>query len=74
MDSPPLLTRWNANNDNRYEQNSVSIILSNVLGLCVLISAFFAYLQLVEMNGKMIVSKPLYFVLAQRKEERRARL
>ncbi|KAK2657217.1 hypothetical protein Ddye_010269 [Dipteronia dyeriana] len=27
-----------------------------------------------EMNGKMIVSKPLYIALAQRKEERRARL
>jgi len=27
-----------------------------------------------EMNGKMIVSKPLYVALAQRKEERRARL
>lgn len=26
------------------------------------------------MNGKMIVSKPLYVALAQRKEERRARL
>ncbi|KAL3350540.1 hypothetical protein AABB24_023138 [Solanum stoloniferum] len=29
---------------------------------------------LAEMNGKMIVSKPLYVALAQRKEERRARL
>ncbi|XP_037495544.1 polyadenylate-binding protein 4 [Jatropha curcas] len=29
---------------------------------------------LTEMNGKMIVSKPLYVALAQRKEERRARL
>ncbi|XP_015889862.2 polyadenylate-binding protein 4 [Ziziphus jujuba] len=29
---------------------------------------------LVEMNGKMIVSKPLYVALAQRKEDRRARL
>ncbi|GMH23247.1 hypothetical protein Nepgr_025090 [Nepenthes gracilis] len=29
---------------------------------------------LVEMNGKMVVSKPLYVALAQRKEERRARL
>ncbi|KAJ9186764.1 hypothetical protein P3X46_002301 [Hevea brasiliensis] len=27
-----------------------------------------------EMNGKMVVSKPLYVALAQRKEERRARL
>ncbi|KAL3634166.1 poly(A) binding protein Pab2 [Castilleja foliolosa] len=27
-----------------------------------------------EMNGKMIISKPLYVALAQRKEERRARL
>jgi len=26
------------------------------------------------MNGKIIVSKPLYVALAQRKEERRARL
>lgn len=26
------------------------------------------------MNGKMVVSKPLYVALAQRKEERRARL
>ncbi|CAN6554894.1 unnamed protein product [Malus baccata var. baccata] len=29
---------------------------------------------LLEMNGKMIVSKPLYVALAQRKEDRRARL
>ncbi|CAK9184965.1 unnamed protein product [Ilex paraguariensis] len=29
---------------------------------------------LAEMNGKMVVSKPLYVALAQRKEERRARL
>uniref|UniRef100_A0A7C9A5L2 Polyadenylate-binding protein n=2 Tax=Opuntia streptacantha TaxID=393608 RepID=A0A7C9A5L2_OPUST len=29
---------------------------------------------LMEMNGKMIVSKPLYVALAQRKEDRRARL
>ncbi|XVF59378.1 hypothetical protein PTKIN_Ptkin07bG0270900 [Pterospermum kingtungense] len=29
---------------------------------------------LLEMNGKIIVSKPLYVALAQRKEERRARL
>lgn len=29
---------------------------------------------LAEMNGKIIVSKPLYVALAQRKEERRARL
>ncbi|KAK3019928.1 hypothetical protein RJ639_004911 [Escallonia herrerae] len=29
---------------------------------------------LAEMNGKMLVSKPLYVALAQRKEERRARL
>lgn len=29
---------------------------------------------LMEMNGKMIVSKPLYVALAQRKEERRAKL
>ncbi|XP_060973565.1 polyadenylate-binding protein 8-like [Cannabis sativa] len=29
---------------------------------------------LVEMNGKMVVSKPLYVALAQRKEDRRARL
>ncbi|KAL8141109.1 hypothetical protein V2J09_007130 [Rumex salicifolius] len=29
---------------------------------------------LAEMNGKMIASKPLYVALAQRKEERRARL
>lgn len=27
-----------------------------------------------EMNGKMVVSKPLYVALAQRKEDRRARL
>jgi polyadenylate-binding protein len=27
-----------------------------------------------EMNGKMVGSKPLYVALAQRKEERRARL
>ncbi|KAF7138330.1 hypothetical protein RHSIM_Rhsim07G0226200 [Rhododendron simsii] len=29
---------------------------------------------LAEMNGKMVVSKPLYVALAQRKEERRAKL
>ncbi|KAK8568187.1 hypothetical protein V6N12_006746 [Hibiscus sabdariffa] len=29
---------------------------------------------LVEMNGKIVVSKPLYVALAQRKEDRRARL
>uniref|UniRef100_A0A803LGZ0 Polyadenylate-binding protein n=1 Tax=Chenopodium quinoa TaxID=63459 RepID=A0A803LGZ0_CHEQI len=29
---------------------------------------------LLEMNGKMLVSKPLYVALAQRKEDRRARL
>ncbi|XP_022745916.1 polyadenylate-binding protein 2-like [Durio zibethinus] len=29
---------------------------------------------LMEMNGKMVVSKPLYVALAQRKEDRRARL
>ncbi|KAM1118930.1 hypothetical protein ACFX2I_043187 [Malus domestica] len=29
---------------------------------------------LAEMNGKMVVSKPLYVALAQRKEERKARL
>lgn len=29
---------------------------------------------LAEMNGKMIISKPLYVALAQRKEERKARL
>ncbi|KAK9228320.1 hypothetical protein WN944_021270 [Citrus x changshan-huyou] len=29
---------------------------------------------LTQMNGKMVVSKPLYVALAQRKEERRARL
>ncbi|KAI7729408.1 hypothetical protein M8C21_010246, partial [Ambrosia artemisiifolia] len=29
---------------------------------------------LVEMNGKMVASKPLYVALAQRKEDRRARL
>lgn len=32
------------------------------------------FMQLAEMNGKMVVSKPLYVALAQRKEERRARL
>lgn len=31
-------------------------------------------MQLGEMNGKMIGGKPLYVALAQRKEERRARL
>ncbi|KHG04753.1 Polyadenylate-binding 2 -like protein [Gossypium arboreum] len=30
--------------------------------------------KLAEMNGKMVVSKPLYVAVAQRKEERRARL
>lgn len=35
---------------------------------------YFVTLQLTEMNGKMVVSKPLYVALAQRKEERRARL
>ncbi|KAK8622296.1 hypothetical protein V6N13_117218 [Hibiscus sabdariffa] len=33
-----------------------------------------ASLALAEMNGKMVISKPLYVALAQRKEERRARL
>lgn len=31
-------------------------------------------LQLNEMNGKMIGKKPLYVAIAQRKEERKARL
>ena len=38
------------------------------------INQFFFLAQLAEMNGKMTVSKPLYVALAQRKEERRARL
>lgn len=33
-----------------------------------------SFFQLAEMNGKIIISKPLYVALAQRKEERRARL
>ncbi|XWS21223.1 hypothetical protein CRYUN_Cryun30bG0036900 [Craigia yunnanensis] len=33
-----------------------------------------AFRALAEMNGKMVASKPLYVALAQRKEERRARL
>lgn len=33
-----------------------------------------AYQALFEMNGKMVISKPLYVALAQRKEERKARL
>ncbi|KAK2665044.1 hypothetical protein Ddye_003618 [Dipteronia dyeriana] len=32
------------------------------------------FIKLQEMNGKMVVSKPLYVALAQRKEDRRARL
>lgn len=35
---------------------------------------FTIHVQLAEMNGKMVVNKPLYVALAQRKEERRARL
>lgn len=36
--------------------------------------SFLIYQQLAEMNGKMTLSKPLYVALAERKEERRARL
>lgn len=39
-----------------------------------IVKEFFCFLQLTEMNGKMIVCKPLYVAIAQRKEERRARL
>ena len=35
---------------------------------------FTIYVQLAEMNSRMVVNKPLYVALAQRKEERRARL
>lgn len=38
-----------------------------------IVTIFFVF-QLSEMNGKMIASKPLYVALAQRKEDRRARL
>lgn len=38
------------------------------------LNQFCFLLQLAEMNGKMTVSKPLYVALAERKEERRARL
>lgn len=34
----------------------------------------FCGLQLAEMNGKMVSGKPLYVAIAQRKEDRRARL
>lgn len=46
--------------------------------MSILLSSLFDFylfsLQLAEMNGKMVVSKPLYVALAQRKEERRAKL
>lgn len=44
------------------------------MGKAEVLTFDFLSLQLSEMNGKMIVSKPLYVALAQRKEERRARL
>lgn len=37
-------------------------------------SCFNVSLQLAEMNSKMVGSKPLYVALAQRKEDRKARL
>lgn len=37
-------------------------------------NVFFSVVQITEMNGKMIVTKPLYVALAQRKEDRKARL
>jgi len=37
-------------------------------------TVFFSMFQITEMNGKMIVTKPLYVALAQRKEDRKARL
>ncbi|XP_062101936.1 polyadenylate-binding protein 2-like isoform X2 [Humulus lupulus] len=43
-------------------------------GFVALSTAEEASRALVEMNGKMIVSKPLYVAVAQRKEDRRARL
>ncbi|KAI3496904.1 hypothetical protein L1887_39282 [Cichorium endivia] len=39
-----------------------------------LFSEYEASQALAEMSGKMIVNKPLYVALAQRKEERRAKL
>ncbi|KAJ0096603.1 hypothetical protein Patl1_28645 [Pistacia atlantica] len=48
--------------------------LSRGSGFVAFSTAEEASLALMEMNGKMVVSKPLYVALAQRKEERRARL
>lgn len=39
-----------------------------------LILALVLWFQLSDMNGKMVISKPLFVALAQRKEDRKARL
>ncbi|KAL9143806.1 hypothetical protein ABFS82_14G257900 [Erythranthe guttata] len=48
--------------------------ISRGSGFVAFSSAEEASRALSDMNGKMVVSKPLYVALAQRKEERRARL
>ncbi|XWS41878.1 hypothetical protein CRYUN_Cryun17cG0120300 [Craigia yunnanensis] len=48
--------------------------ISRGLGFIAFSTAEEASRALMEMNGKVVVSKPLYVALAQRKEERRTRL
>lgn len=59
-------------------KKTCQIVLSAILCFCGRISmlntALYSLVQITEMNGKMIVTKPLYVALAQRKEDRKARL
>lgn len=60
---------------NHFSWSCLLISLSSLYFIAKCIVYFsFLWLQLQEMNGKMIVSKPLYVALAQRKEDRRAKL